>query len=73
MLTFVIALLAGGTVLALRAIFERNEPFPLSDVRPLLLGVLAPSITTALVAPALFVATARIESLVGRRAVGGAA
>ncbi|MCS6797351.1 MAG: hypothetical protein NZ898_02280 [Myxococcota bacterium] len=62
-LTFVVCLLASSAVLALRAIFERPAPFPLDDARPALLSVLAPAISTALLAPALFALVRRIEAV----------
>lgn len=66
LMTFAITLLAGGTQLAIRAIFVRTEPFPLTEVQPALFAALAPAITTALASPFLFLATQRIEGLAGR-------
>lgn len=66
-MTFVITSLAGGTTLALRAIFERSEPFPLTDARPSLFAIFAPAVTTALLAPFLFTIAQRIDALARRR------
>jgi len=66
-LTFVVSLLAGGTILALRAIFERPTPFPTSTALQMTLTVLGPSVTTALVAPFVFAAVRRVDGISVKR------
>jgi rod shape-determining protein MreD len=89
-LVFVAALLAGGTILALRAIFSPPEAFALEMPASGLAGriidwlsggesplignvvgtavmLVGSSLTTALIAPAIFAAVRRIESLRVRR------
>lgn len=66
-LTFVVSLLAGGTTLALRAIFTPPSPFPVGRAlgTAILLG--ASSVATALCAPIVFALVQRIELRLGRR------
>ncbi|MCB9617026.1 MAG: rod shape-determining protein MreD [Sandaracinus sp.] len=66
-LALVVSLLAGGTTLALRAIFSTPAPFPGGDAlgTALLLG--ASSIATAICAPVVFALVRRIELRIGRR------
>lgn len=71
-LTFLVSLLAGGTILALRAIFEQPAPFPAGTPFGTLLSLLGPAITTALVAPLIFAAVRRVEGLAARRRDEGA-
>lgn len=66
-LTFAVGLLAGGTVLALRAIFEQRPPFPAGGPLHSVLSLLAPSFITALLAPIVFLAVRRIDALAVRR------
>lgn len=65
--TFVFALIAGGTILALRAIFEPPAPFPLGDVTQTVASLSAGAATTAVAAPPIFAAIRRIDGLVTRR------
>lgn len=60
-LTFVISLIAGGTILALRAIFEKVAPFPSSDIKYTALILIKSSSTTALTAPVIFISIRKIE------------
>ena len=67
LLTFIVAALAGGATLALRAIFADNAPFPLEGVREAAMMILAPAVATALSAPLVFPAMQRIESTSPKR------
>lgn len=67
LLTFFVAVLAGGTILALRAIFERPAPFPAGTLEDHTLTLVIPAVTTALVSPLVFAAVRRIESLAVRK------
>lgn len=65
MLTLLIALIAGATVFALRAIFETSPP---SDKRVVALQtILIPAIATAAFAPFVLGLVARVEMLTSRR------
>jgi rod shape-determining protein MreD len=66
-LTFVISVLAGGTILALRAIFEKPAPFPVGTPFDTVVTLLGPAATTALVSPLVFASVRRVEGLVARR------
>ncbi len=66
-LTFVVTLLAGGTILALRTIFEKPAPFPAGTPTSTALTLVAPAFTTALVSPLVFLAVRKIDALVSRR------
>ncbi|MCA9600757.1 MAG: rod shape-determining protein MreD [Polyangiales bacterium] len=67
LMTFVVTALAGGMILALRAIFERGDDFPVMDVTTAVYRDLAPAFTTAIASPFIFAAAQRIEELSGRR------
>ena len=60
-LTFMMALVTGGTILALRAIFEAPEPFRTADVGQNTLMLLKSALVTALLSPLVFAAVRRIE------------
>jgi hypothetical protein len=63
-MTFVISVLAGGTLLALSAIFEKNEPpFPTGNPWFTLRTMVVPALTTAFIAPLLFMVVRRIEGI----------
>jgi len=66
-ITFGFGVVAGGSILALRAIFEPPAPFPLSSVTDTVLALLAGAGVTGLLAPALFLVTRRLDGLVTRR------
>jgi rod shape-determining protein MreD len=66
-MTFVFAVLAGGSILALRAIFEPPAPFPLGSVTNTLVALSAGAAITALLSPVLFGAVRRVDGLVTRR------
>ncbi len=66
-LVFVVAILAGGTVLALRAIFSRPAPFPAGTALDTALAIGAPALATAVCAPLVFAAVQRIHSTAGQR------
>jgi rod shape-determining protein MreD len=66
-LTFVVSLLAGGTTLALRAIFSTPAPFPIGGALPTVLLLGASATATALCAPFVFAIVQRIELRLGRR------
>jgi rod shape-determining protein MreD len=66
-LTFLVGLFAGGTVLALRAIFEKPAPFPAGTWQDMSLVVVVPALTTAIVSPLVFAMVRRIESVATRR------
>ena len=65
--TFVLAVIAGGSILALRGIFEPPAPFPLDTVTPTGISLVTGAITTALCAPLLFALIRRLDALVTRR------
>ncbi len=66
-LVFVVALVAGGTTLALRAIFAKPPPFPAGTAWDIALALTAPALATALVSPLVFAGLQRIDAAVGRR------
>ena len=66
-LTFGVSLIAGGTVIALRAIFERPAPFPAGTVGEGILSLVVPAVTTAVVSPLVFLAVRRVEAVSVRR------
>lgn len=66
-LTFGFAVLAGGAVLALRAIFEPPAPFPTGTVMETVYSLLAGALVTGVVAPVLFFGVRRMDALVTRR------
>jgi rod shape-determining protein MreD len=67
LLTFFVSILASGTILALRAIFEKPAPFPVGTFGEHAMTLAIPATTTALVSPIIFMAVRRIESLATRR------
>ena len=67
-LTFAVSVIAGGTILALRAIFERPAAFEAGTVGDTVLTLVAPALTTAALAPAVFFAVRSFEQLAARRA-----
>jgi len=66
-LTFVVSLLAGGTTLALRAIFTPPSPFPVGRALGTVILLGASSLATALCAPLVFALVQRIELRLGTR------
>lgn len=66
-LTLGFAVMAGGSILALRAIFEPPAPFPIGSVTNTVVSLVAGAAVTALVSPLLFAASRRIDGLVTRR------
>lgn len=72
-LTFVMSLAAGGTIVALRAIFEKLAPFPTDDYRDTALIIAKSAAVTALAAPLVFMAVRRIEGLPVQRGDEGSA
>ncbi|MEM9188726.1 MAG: rod shape-determining protein MreD [Myxococcota bacterium] len=60
-LTFVVSILTGGMILALRAIFEQAKPFPTSTLGETGLTLLFPAIATALLSPIIFRAVRWLE------------
>ena len=66
-LTFVFALLAGGSILALRAIFEEPPPFPLDSVLPTFTTMLASAFVTAMTSPFVFLLVRRTDALLSKR------
>lgn len=66
-LLFVVALVAGGTTLALRAIFAKPPPFPAGTALDTAMALAAPALATALVSPLVFAGLQRIDAAVGRR------
>src|SRR5687768_16611361 len=67
LLTFFVGMLAGGTILALRAIFEGPAPFPAAGVGATVAALLIPSAVTAIAAPLIFLAVRRIDGIQVRR------
>lgn len=66
-LTFIVASLDGGTILALRAIFEKSSSWSADSIESTALTLLIPAFSTALVAPLIFAAVRRIEGALVRR------
>ncbi len=66
-LTLGFAVLAGGAVLALRAIFEPPAPFPTGTVMETVYSLMAGAAVTAVIAPLLFFGARRMDALVTRR------
>jgi rod shape-determining protein MreD len=66
-LTFAFGVLAGGAVLALRAIFEPPAPFPIPGVSGTILSVGGGAAVTSILAPAMFLFVRRLDALVTRR------
>jgi rod shape-determining protein MreD len=66
-ITFGFGVVAGGSILALRAIFEPPAPFPLGSVTSTVLALLSGAAVTGALAPGLFFVTRRVDSLVTRR------
>jgi len=64
---FVCSLVAGVSILALRAIFEPPSPFPLWGVLGTIYALVFGAIATALVSPPIFIVMRRLESLLTRR------
>ena len=71
-LTFAVSVIAGGTILALRAIFERPAAFEAGSIGGTVLTLVAPAVTTAVLAPLVFLAVRRVDMLVVRRAARAA-
>jgi rod shape-determining protein MreD len=67
LLTFVIGMLSGGAVMALRAIFEARAPFRAGTAWETLAALARPSLVTALAAPLVFLAARRVEAIMVRR------
>jgi rod shape-determining protein MreD len=77
-LTFATSLLAGGTILALRAIFEKDvfetvQNFQTGELRITLLSTLKSAIATTLIAPLLFWVVGKIEGVLVQRSDEGPA
>lgn len=66
-LTFVVAMLVGGTSMALQAIFEPAPPFQVNEPWKALWRLTLPSLTTAVIAPLVFLFMGRLENYRGRR------
>lgn len=66
-LMFAVSVIAGGTILALRAIFERPAAFEAGTVGDTVYTLVAPALTTAALAPLVFIAVRRIDQLALRR------
>lgn len=66
LLTAVMAILSGGTILALRAIFERPGPFATSDAAQNLALMTRYAVSTALLSPLVFFGARRLEAYLGR-------
>jgi len=66
-LTFAVGLFAGGTILALRAIFEKPAPFPAGDIANTARLLAIPALMTAVFAPLIFVIVRKIDGAIVRR------
>ncbi len=66
-LTLAFGVLAGGAVLALRAIFEPPAPFPIGTVVDTISSLTAGAVVTALVSPVMFLIVRRLDMLLSRR------
>ncbi len=66
-ISFGFAVVAGGSILALRAIFEPPAPFPLESITDTVVALLVGAAVTGAAAPALFFAIRRLDGLFTRR------
>jgi len=66
-LTFLVALVAGGAILALQAIFAESPNIPLEDTWSQAAALCATAVTTALCAPLMFRGVNAIDSVLSRR------
>ena len=66
-LTFAFAVLAGGSILALRAIFEPRAPFPLESVSGTVITLVAGAAVTAVSSPVLFALIRTLDGVVTRK------
>jgi rod shape-determining protein MreD len=66
-LTLAFGVLAGGAVLALRAIFEPPAPFPIGSVSDTVFSLTAGAAVTSLMSPLVFFGVRRLDALVTRR------
>ena len=66
-ITFGFGVVAGGSILALRAIFEPPAPFPLGSISDTVLALVTGAAVTGVAAPALFFVIRRVDGLVTRR------
>ncbi len=71
-LTFLVGVLAAGTILALRAIFEKPAPFPHDELHQIVASLLIPALVTALASPLVFAGVRRVEQWTTRRGDEGA-
>lgn len=65
--TFAFGLIAGVTIMALRAIFQPPAPFPIESIGDTVSMLVAGAVVTAVLAPPLFIAIRKMDSLVTRR------
>lgn len=72
-LTFAIGLIAGGTLLALHAIFRTVSPFPAADYRYSARVLIQSSLVTALITPFVFKALQKIKGWLTQRTDEGPA
>jgi rod shape-determining protein MreD len=66
-LTLAFGVVTGGSVLALRAIFEPPSPFPISSVSNTAGPLIAGAVVTAVLSPLVFFGVRRLDALVTRR------
>ena len=66
LLAAIMAILSGGTILALRAIFERQPPFPTDNAASSAAMVLRFAVGTALISPLIFAVTRRVDAFARR-------
>ena len=66
-LTFVVAILTGGAILALRAIFATPPNVPLDDLWPLAGTLVGTATTTAILTPLIFRGVNALDAVVSRR------
>ena len=66
-LTFLVAILNGGAILALRAIFAAPPNVPLNDLWPLVGTLLGSATTTAVLTPVIFRGVNALDALIRRR------
>ena len=66
LLTAIMAVLSGGTILALRAIFERQPPFSTNDAASNAATVARFALATAIISPLVFAATRRVDGMARR-------
>lgn len=66
-MTFLVGVLDGAAILALRAIFERRPPFSSPNALEASISLSATALTTAFAAPGVFFAIRKLDALLSKR------